>query len=159
MAAPIDRERVRALYDDYVHFLNSGDLEQWLELFAEDCSYRVVSRENHAQGLPLALIRCDSRAMLADRIAAIRSTQFFVPRIVRHFVSGLRVSRAGTEGLEVAAQFLVVESLEHEPPRIHSVGEYRDRVIERMPDGELCFVSKWAIYDSPVIQTSLVAPL
>src|SRR4030095_12816012 len=112
MAAPLDRERVRALYDDYVHFLNSGDLEQWLDLFAEDCSYRVVSREKHVRGLPLALIRCDSRAMLADRVAAIRSTQFFVPRIVRHFVSGLRVSRAGAEGLDVAAQVLVGGSVE-----------------------------------------------
>jgi anthranilate 1,2-dioxygenase small subunit len=157
MTTPADRERVRILYDDYVHLLNAGDLEQWLRLFAEDCSYRVTSRENHERGLPLALIRCDSRAMLADRVAAIRNTQFFVPRVMRYFVSGVRPSAASAAGLAVTAQFLVIESLDHEPPRIHGVGEYRDLVVERQ--GELCFASKCAIYDSPVVQTSLIYPL
>jgi hypothetical protein len=57
----------------------------------------------------------------------------------------------------VTASFLVTESIDHEPPRIHSVGEYRDVVVER--GGELCFARKCAIYDSPMIQTSLIYPL
>lgn len=154
---PAERERVRTLYEDYAHLLNAGELEEWLGLFAEDCSYRVVSRENHERGLPLALVRCDSRAMLADRIGAIRSTQFFAPRVMRHFVSGVRLTAAGAASLEATASFLVIESLDHEQPRIHSVGEYRDRIIER--DGELRFAEKRAIYDAPVIQTSLIYPL
>jgi anthranilate 1,2-dioxygenase small subunit len=155
---PVERERVRALYEDYAHLLNAGELEEWLQLFAEDCSYRVVSRENRERGLPLALVRCDSRAMLSDRIAAIRNTQFFVPRVMRHFVSGVRVTAAASAmGLEATASFLVIESLEHEPPRVHSVGEYRDRLVER--GGELRFAEKCAIYDSPVVQTSLIYPL
>lgn len=154
---PIDRARVRTLYDDYAYLLNTGELDGWLRLFAEDCDYRIVSRENHTQGLPLALVRCDSRAMLADRVAAIRDTQFFVARVMRHFVSGLRITSATASGVEVTASFLVTEALEREPPRIHSVGEYRDRVIDC--DGELCFARKCAIYDASMIHTSLIYPL
>lgn len=150
-------ERVRALYDDYAYLLNAGDLEGWLGLFAEDCSYRIVSRENHSQGLPLALVRCDSRAMLADRVAAIRSTQFFAARVMRNFVSGLRILSATPSGFEVTASFLVTEALEREPPRIHSVGEYSDHVVSH--DGEMRFARKCAICDSPMIQTSLIYPL
>ena len=156
-ARATSHERVRALYDDYAYRLNTGDLEGWLGLFAEDCSYRIVSRENHSQGLPLALVRCDSRALLADRVAAIRNTQFFAARVMRSFVSGLRILSATPSGLEVTASFLVTEALEREPPRIHSVGEYRDLVVTR--DGGLRFARKCAIYDSPMIQTSLIYPL
>jgi anthranilate 1,2-dioxygenase small subunit len=157
VATAIEPERVRALYDDYAYLLNAGDLERWLDLFAEDCSYRIVSRENHAAGLPLALVRCDSRAMLADRIAAIRNTQFFVARVMRNFVSGVRITSTGDAGLDVTASFLVTEALEGDPPRVFSVGEYRDRVVER--GGGMRFERKCAIYDASMIQTSLIYPL
>lgn len=155
--APLDAGGVRELYDDYAHWLDRGDFDRWLELFTPDAEYRAVARENHERGLPLATIRCDSRDMLADRIDAIVETQFFVRRIVRHFTSAIRPAGATDRGLAVTANFLVVETIADETSAVHSAGEYVDEVVEI--DGRVRFVSKVAVYDAPLVPTSLVIPL
>jgi anthranilate 1,2-dioxygenase small subunit len=43
------------------------------------------------QRLPLALIYCESRNMLLDRVAALRETALFVPRMVRHLTGNIRL--------------------------------------------------------------------
>ena len=48
------RGLVDELYADYVGCLDDGDFERWPEFFTERCSYRIVPRENHDRGLPLA---------------------------------------------------------------------------------------------------------
>ena len=158
-AAAIARLAVVELYDEYNHLLDSADFDAWLELFTEDCDYRVVARENVDQGLPLATMRCESRAMLADRIAAIRSTQFFVPRLLRRFISGLRVvpDEPGVDGIAMRASFLVIESTNDEPSRILLAGEHRDVLV--IGDGRLRFARKLCVYDSPLVPTSLIYPV
>lgn len=155
------RRDVAELYEDYVHLLDSGRYDAWLELFADDADYQVVARENVEQELPLATMRCESRAMLADRIAAIHDTQFYVPRVMRRFVSGLHVEAAdganGVRAAEARANFLVTESTQDEPSRVHLVGEYRDRIVE--DGGRLRFSRKHCVYDSPLIPTSLIVPV
>ena len=39
------------LYTDYVHCLDTDELEHWPEFFTEDCFYRVTSAENYEAGL------------------------------------------------------------------------------------------------------------
>ena len=158
-AAAIARLAVVELYDEYNHLLDSAAFDAWLQLFTEDCDYRVVARENIDQGLPLATMRCESRAMLADRISAIRSTQFHRPRLIRRFVSGLRVvpDEPGVDGIPMRASFLVVESTNDEPTRILLAGEHRDIVVA--VDGRLCFARKVCVYDSPLVPTSLIYPV
>ena len=153
----IDRARLRDLYDDYVALLDEGDFDGWLALFVEDSEYRIVARENFDRGLPLATVRCDSRRMLADRIHAIRNTQTFAPRAIRHFVSGIRIRGATEAGVEVGASFLVVESLDDEPARAHLAGRYADVVTT--VGGALKFRRKVAVYDSPIIPISLIYPV
>jgi len=156
-SASIDRERVRALYDDYVALLDEGDFDSWLELFVEESVYRIVAAENFDRGLPLATVRCDSRRMLADRIFTIRSTQTFAPRRLRHFVSGIRIGASTASARSVRASFLVIESLDDEPSRVHVAGRYVDVVTES--EGCLKFLEKVAVYDSPIIPVSLVYPV
>jgi 3-phenylpropionate/cinnamic acid dioxygenase small subunit len=144
---------VRELYDEYSYLLDEGDYDGWLDLFTEDCDYRIVARENWERGLPLATMRCDSRAMLADRLDSIRHTQFFAARTMRHFVSAVRPGA----GEGVTANFLVTETLPDDPSRIHSVGQYRDEVTSS--GGALRFSRKLAIYDAPLVLTSLIVPL
>ena len=154
---PIDRGRIRDLYDDYVARLDEEDFDAWLDLFVEESEYRVVSRENFERGLPLATKRCDSRRMLADRIHTIRDTQTFAPRKMRRFVSGLRAQPGAGGEVEVSASFLVIESLDDEPSRVHLTGRYADVVTSI--DGALKFRRKVAIYDSPIIPVSLIYPV
>lgn len=152
-----DRTAIRDLYDDYAFLLDEGDYDAWLELFTHDCDYRVVARENWERGLPLATVRCDSRAMLADRVDAIRTTQFYAARMMRHFVSAVRPAGGDSRATAVTANFLVTETLADEPARVHSVGQYRDHIVA---DGDdLRFAQKLAIYDAAMVLTSLVIPL
>ena len=153
----VDRNALRDLYDDYAWLLDETEYDEWLELFTEDCDYRVVARENYERDLPLSTIRCESRAMLADRIEAIRNTQFFAPRRMRRFVGAVRATADAGAGLEVVASFLVVETIDDEPTQMHMAGQYRDVVVQ---DGDrLKFSRKLAIYDSPLVPTSLIHPV
>ena len=151
--APAD---VRELYDEYAFRLDEGDLDGWVDLFTPDAQYLVVARENWARGLPLATMRCDGRGMLADRAHTIGHTQFFAPRVMRHFVSGVRIV-GGDDGLATVANFLVTEALELEPARVHMTGQYRD-VVRFTPDGAR-FGRKVAVYDGALVETSLVYPV
>ena len=67
------------------------------DYFTDDCLYKVVSRENHSEGLPQAAIFCDGIGMVHDRITGLRETQVYVPRMWRHFISGVRITAAPTD--------------------------------------------------------------
>ena len=142
------------LYGEYADALDEDRLDDWLDLFTEDCLYLAIARENSDRGLPLATMRCESRGMLADRVTAIRSTSMYEPRTMRHLVD--RPRRRGGVGA-VEANFLVVQTLVGEPTTLFCSGRYRDVVIETPPG--LRFAEKIAVYDSDVIPTSLVYPL
>ena len=154
-----DRQAVRDLYDEYTYLLDSGDHDSWLALFTEDCEYLVVARENHERGLPLATMRADSRAMLADRLYAITNLQMSAPRVVRHFVSGARVlgPAAGAVAVEAGANFLVTETVDDEPTTVHAAGRYLDIVVAT--GDALRFARKVAVYDAAMVTTSMVHPL
>ena len=83
------RARLADLYCAYDDALNDGALERWPELFTETCIYKVIPRENFDQGYPVALIYCESRDMLMDRVVALRETALFAPRIARRITSGI----------------------------------------------------------------------
>jgi len=53
---------------DYVETIDDDRLEQWPDLFVDDCVYQVIARENADRGLPTSAMYCDSRGMLVDRI-------------------------------------------------------------------------------------------
>ena len=73
------RLEVDALLADYAACLDGGELERWAELFSDDCVYTIIPRENYERGLPLALMRCESKGMLRDRVQAIRRTSVDEP--------------------------------------------------------------------------------
>ena len=50
MITPVERDAVLALLADYGGFLDEGRFDDWLALFAEDCVYRVIPRENLTLG-------------------------------------------------------------------------------------------------------------
>jgi salicylate 5-hydroxylase small subunit len=151
-----DRAGVERLYLDYGTIVDGGDLERWPEQFTVDCSYRITSRENVQRGLPLALMRCDSRDMLHDRVNAIRSSAFYVSRTVRHVV-GLLDASAVHDHITVRANFAVFESLPRAASTLLCVGEYDDIVVRE--GGALLFRQKHCIYDGDLVVDSIVYPL
>lgn len=146
------------LYAEYASALDDGRLDDWLGLFTEEASYRIVSRENWERGLPLMTVWCESRAAMQDRARAIRETQMYATRWLRHLLGPVRVTSSGSFPIDVEAPYAVFETLPDEHTRVMSVGRYADRVV-RDAEGTLRFADKVCVYDSVLIPTSLVYPL
>ena len=89
----------------------SDEMSAHLELFTADCRYTVVSRENQSGGMALAAMRCESRAMLADRVHAVRELQVYRPRVNRHLIGPIRVLDGDDERWIVRANYAVFESV------------------------------------------------
>jgi salicylate 5-hydroxylase small subunit len=154
----VDRDRIERLYLDYAAAIDDDEIERWPTLFTESCSYRIMSRENVQRGLPLAILRCDSRGMLEDRVNAIRSTAFYVSRRVRHLIGMLDVRGLDDGAVGVRASFAVYESLPREASTLACVGAYDDVVVEDT-DGTLRFRQKHCVYDGDLVLDSIVYPL
>ena len=145
------------LNTEYGHALDNERYDDWLDLFTEDCLYRVVPRENHLLGLPIALIHCESKGMLKDRVAAARDSTMAEPRTLRHFIGNVRVVEAGAAEIRAEANVLIVQTMINRMTEIVLSGFYLDRLVRA--DGRLLLRERLCIYDSLLIPTSLVAPV
>jgi 3-phenylpropionate/cinnamic acid dioxygenase small subunit len=156
--APIElRTRLADLYCAYSDALDDGELERWPDFFTEDCLYKVIPRENFEQELPIALIYCESRDMLVDRVVALRETALFVPRSVRHLTSNIRLRAEGPDGFRLTANFALYQTMVDQPSELFLCGRYHDRIVE--DGGSLRFAERICVYDSTIVPISLVYPV
>jgi 3-phenylpropionate/cinnamic acid dioxygenase small subunit len=151
------RFAVEALYADYAAALDDDELERWPDLFVEDCLYKLVPRENWQRNLPLALMFCESRGMLKDRVTAVRNTALYAPRRLRHFITQFRITEETPERLRVAANYQVLQTLVDDLTRIQNAGKYLDLVV-RTAEG-LRFKEKICVFDSVLVPNSLIYPV
>jgi 3-phenylpropionate/cinnamic acid dioxygenase small subunit len=156
--APLElRARLADLYCAYSDALDYGELERWPDFFTRDCVYKVIPRENFERELPIALIYCESRDMLVDRVIALRETALYVPRLVRHLTGNIRLRAIEPSGLRLTANFALFQTMSDQPSEIFLCGRYHDRVVEE--NGGLRFAERICVYDSTVVPTSLVYPV
>jgi 3-phenylpropionate/cinnamic acid dioxygenase small subunit len=156
--APFDlRARLADLYCAYSDALDDGELERWPDFFTENCVYKVIPRENFERELPIALIYCESRDMLADRVVALRETALYVPRLVRHLTGNIRLRAIEPQGLRLTASFALFQSMVDQPSELFLCGRYHDKVVEE--GAGLRFAERICVYDSTVVPTSLVYPV
>lgn len=151
------RAELDALYADYAACLDDGELERWPELFTEQCRYEIIPRENFDRGLPLAVMRCESKAMLVDRVAALRRSSVYGPRFLRHLVSGLRILAVEGDRVRAQASYAVLQTLPDEHTTVFNAGRYLDRVVRH--HGTLKFAERLCVYDSLLVPGSLVVPI
>jgi anthranilate 1,2-dioxygenase small subunit len=145
------------LQERYVSVLDSDLLEEWPDLFTEDGVYEIVPQENADQGLPVGIVHCFGRAMLRDRITALRKANLFEPHTYRHLTSGLKFTRVDATTVDMESNYVVVQTLSDGESRVYQAGRYFDRVV-RTGQG-WCYQRKRAIYDSSRVQTLLVTPV
>jgi len=146
-----------SLYADYAAAVDSGDWDKWPEFFVDDCTYRLVPRENHDRGLPLATLSFESKGMLKDRVYAIRDTLFHDPYYQRHVVGAPRVLSADGERIKLEANYAVFRTKLSELTTVFNVGRYLD-TVRRTPEG-LKFESRICVYDSEMIPNSIIYPI
>lgn len=151
------RLRLADLYAAYDDALDEGEYEDWPEFFTEACLYKIISRENYDAGLPLGLLQAESRAMLADRVAAIRKTTLFAPRVVRRVVGGILLRAIEPSGMRLSASFAAFQTMLNEPSQVFLCGRLYDRVVE--DGGALRFAERICVPDATLVPTSLVFPI
>lgn len=151
------RGELRDFYEDYGNVLDDLDLDGWLTFFTEDCHYRVISQENISAGLPIGLIYCMNKNMLRDRVTAIRETTMYEPRMLRHFISGVRINAIDGNTLQTQANFLITESLSDQEPTLNLVGVYKDIIIKT--DNGFLLKSRDCIHDNYRIRNSMIVPV
>lgn len=161
MTVPVElRFEVEDLYNEYAEILDDGPLDRWPKLFMDPCDYQIIPRENHENGLPLAIMRCESRGMLEDRIISVQELLMYEPRNLRHMISNIRIRSASKDGsrIDAVANYAVLETLRDEFTRVLNTGRYLDEIV-RDENGDLRFRKKHCVYDSELIPNSIVYPV
>jgi anthranilate 1,2-dioxygenase small subunit len=148
---------IEQLNSEYARVLDGDQFEKFLDLFVEDCLYRVIPRENHLLGLPIAVIHCESKGMIKDRINAARESTMAEPRTLRHFITNTRILDSRDEVIRAEANVLVVQTMINRMTEIVLSGFYLDRIV-RIGD-RFRFKERLCIYDSLLLPTSLIAPV
>jgi salicylate 5-hydroxylase small subunit len=151
------RLEIEDLYARYIACVDSGNLEAWPDFFTDPCLYRVVPRENHERGLPLATMCFESRGMLKDRVYGTTQTLFHQPYYQRHILSGLRIVGHQDDGWNCEANYLVIRTKLAEPSDIFNSGRYVDKVVRE--NGQLRIAEKVCVFDSELIPNSIIYPI
>jgi len=153
-------ERQLAVHDlnaRYVEAIDEGRFEDWPEFFAEKGIYRVTTAENAEQGLPLAMIYATSRAMLRDRVRALREANIYEAQRYRHILGPARIEPANDGSLRAATSFMVARIMHTGETALFATGRYLDRIVLT---GETAhFAEKAVILDSRQVDTLLAIPL
>ncbi|MGE0260524.1 MAG: nuclear transport factor 2 family protein [Alphaproteobacteria bacterium] len=158
LGAPIElRLRLADLYAGYDDALDEGAWERWPEFFTEDCVYKALPRENFAAGLPAAMVFCESRAMLVDRVVALREALVFAPRLIRRVTGAPCLRELGPSGMRLASSFALFETMLNEPSTVFLCGRIYDRVVEDA--GDLRFAERVVVTDATNVPLSLIYPI
>jgi anthranilate 1,2-dioxygenase small subunit/terephthalate 1,2-dioxygenase oxygenase component beta subunit len=138
--------------------LDSGRLEDWPGFFLEQCLYKVTTADNFEKGYQAGLIYADSRAMLQDRIAALREANIYERQRYRHIL-GMPLIASETNGVVTAeTSFLVVRTMRDGHMMVFAAGVYRDR-LRRDAAGVWRYAERVVVCDSQRIDTLLAIPL
>ena len=127
------RQEVEDLIHAYVQCIDDDRLEEWPDFFTDPCLYKVIPRENADAGLPVAVMFCDSKGMLRDRIVALRKANIYAPHFYRHLVSNTRI--LGEQGGVITAQtnYGVFQTLLDGETRVYNTGKYVDKIVRAEP--------------------------
>ena len=145
------------LYAEYAFAVDSGDWSLWPEFFVDACSYRLVPRENHERGFPLATLAFESKGMLRDRVYGIKETLFHDPYYQRHVVGVPLVRAVGPGRIESEANYAVFRTKLDGPSTVFNVGRYLDVVVATA--NGLKFASRTVVFDSEMIPNSIIYPI
>ena len=153
----IRRLELDALYADYAHCLDNDELEAWPEFFTDDCRYRITSAENFEAGLPLGIVYATSKAMLVDRVMALRKANIYEPQRYRHMIGAVKIGAEEQGVLPVVANVIVVRVMQDGAMVLFAAGRYVDRLVRQ--GGAWKFAGKDVVLDSRQIDTLLAIPL
>jgi 3-phenylpropionate/cinnamic acid dioxygenase small subunit len=150
--------RVADLNARYADAIDADRLEAWPDFFLDDGRYRITTAENVAQGLPLSIMYAASRAMLRDRVTALREANVYEGQRYRHVLGTPLITVIEAGALRARTSFMVARVMRTGDTMLFVTGRYEDRVVLDAADGAR-FAEKTVILDSRQIDTLLAIPL
>ena len=157
MAGAITLDRIMAVQAAYIRCIDSNDLESWPDFFVDDCLYKVTTAENEKNGFEAGIIYADSKAMLIDRVAALREANVYEKQTYRHIVGLPSILKDGGSEAECETPFLVVRIMHDGQTDVFATGLYLDTY--RAAGNDLKFARKVVVCDSARIDTLMALPL
>jgi anthranilate 1,2-dioxygenase small subunit len=146
-----------ALMAEYAMLIDEDKLEQWVELFADDCDYRVVTRENVEQGLPNILMWCDNKDMLADRVESYRNVNLYNLHYDRHILGPVRITGHDGNTWKFDVSYSLFQTTLEGESRLFSVGRYQVEAILKSESAQLKTVT--VVADTGLIPSLLATPI
>jgi len=144
----------------YLRALDRKDMTGWLDCFDRDAGgYVCTTRENEAQGLPVALMMDDTPQRLSDRVRFITEvwSGTFEDYETRHFVQRIDSTARGQGLYAVTSNVMVVYTSARRHSEILAAGVYEDEVA--VGAGGARFRTKKAILDTVTTPRYLVYPI
>ncbi len=150
--------RLAVFMEEYARCLDEDELERWPSFFAEECTYKVTSRDNVAADRPFGVIYADSGRMLRDRIKSLRTVNIYEAQHYRHLLGMPRVLRVDESGnVEARTSFLVLRIMHDGDTAIFASGAYHDKLL--VAAEEITLRERIVVCDSSRIDTLLALPL
>ena len=149
--------RVAKLNAAYAAAIDADRLEMWPDFFVEDCLYKITSAENHRRGYSAGIVYADSRAMLRDRVTALRTANIYERHSYRHIVGLPVLGATGAPGIASETPFLVLRITRDGRTDLFASGVYVDRISDEAVG--LRFAERIVVCDSSHFDTLLAIPL
>jgi anthranilate 1,2-dioxygenase small subunit len=143
--------------NDYVRCIDNGNLEGWPDFFEEDCTYKITTADNYAQGLEAGVIFANSRGMLRDRVASLREANIYERHVYRHFLGQPWIVSADTGEARSETSFFVARIMRDGTTDVYATGRYID--LYRLNGGAPKLRDRIVVCDSSRFDTLLALPL
>jgi salicylate 5-hydroxylase small subunit len=150
-------QQVIHLNATYAHVVDEKQWNQWIDLFAEDCTYKIQPRENFDRGFPLCTLAMLSKGMLKDRAYGISETLFHDPYYQRHVIGMPLIHKVENNIIFCESNYSVFRTKLSQETTVFNVGRYIDE-LHITQDG-LKIGSRICVYDSEMIPNSIIYPI
>ena len=148
---------INSLLAQYGLLLDEDQLEEWVDLFTEDSQYKVVTRENKIMNLPAAVIWCDNKNMIRDRIHSYRHVNEHNLHWDRHVIGPPRIKPISASEWQVQASYSLFQTNLEGSSILFSVGMYDFKIIEQ--DNILKINYLEVVSDTASFETLLATPI
>ncbi len=151
-------EKVIHLNAAYAQIVDEKLWDQWVNLFTDDCVYKIQPRENFERGFPLCTLSLLSKGMLKDRAYGIKETLFHDPYYQRHIIGLPLIHKVENNIIYCESNYSVFRTKLSEETTVFNVGRYIDE-LAILEDGNIKIQSRICVYDSEMIPNSLIYPI
>nr|ART36131.1 B172 [uncultured bacterium] len=145
------------LQNAYVQAIDNDQLEQWPSFFVDRCLYKVIPRENHDENLPAAIVMCDSKGMLEDRVVSLREANIYNLHFTRHIISLPRIVEISEDSIKTETSYAIFQTQMDGDTSVFQVGRYLDTIVDN--GGELKFREKVCVFDTYRVHRLLSTPI